>query len=119
MNRAKERHSRRTRIHSRVRNKISGTAERPRVAIYKSLQHIYAQAIDDAKGVTLAAASSVEKDVSARGGNVATAKAVGELLGRRMKEQGIETAVFDRGGYRYHGRVKALADAVREQGLKF
>lgn len=119
MNRARERQKRRSRIHTRVRNKIAGTAERPRVAIYKSLQHIYAQAIDDARGVTLAAASSVEKEVGAKGGNVATAKAVGELLGRRMKDQGIDTAVFDRGGYRYHGRVKALADAVREQGLKF
>ena len=119
MNQARERQQRRSRIHTRVRNKITGTAERPRVAIYKSLQHIYVQAIDDSRGVTLASASSVEKDVKARGSNIATAKAVGELLGRRMKEQGIDTAVFDRGGYRYHGRVKALADAVREQGLNF
>ena len=77
------------------------------------------QAIDDSRGVTVASASSLDSGVEAKGGNVATAKAVGALLGRRMKDQGIETAVFDRGGYRYHGRVKALADAVREQGLKF
>lgn len=119
MNRSKERLQRRTRIHSRVRNKVTGTAERPRVAIFKSLKHIYVQAIDDGKGVTVASASSLDNELKARGSNVATAKAVGELLGRRMKDQGIETAVFDRGGYRYHGRVKALADAVREQGLKF
>ncbi|MDX1582179.1 MAG: 50S ribosomal protein L18 [Thermoanaerobaculia bacterium] len=119
MNLSKQRKTRRTRIHKRVRSKIKGTAERPRVAIYKSLQHIYAQAIDDARGVTLASASSTEKDVKVDGANIASAKAVGEILGKRMKDQGIETAVFDRGGYRYHGRVKALADAVREQGLRF
>lgn len=119
MNRARERQQRRTRIHTRVRNKVTGTAERPRVAIFKSLKHIYVQAIDDGRGVTVAAASSLDNDVEAKGSNVDTAKAVGTLLGRRMKDQGIETAVFDRGGYRYHGRVKALADAVREQGLKF
>ena len=119
MNRARERQQRKTRIHTRVRHKVTGTAERPRVAIFKSLKHIYVQAIDDGRGVTLAAASTLDNEVEAKGSNIATAKAVGALLGRRMKDQGIETAVFDRGGYRYHGRVKALADAVREQGLKF
>jgi large subunit ribosomal protein L18 len=121
MDRAKERQKRRGRIRQRVRRKLTGTPERPRLAVFKSLHHIYAQAIDDHNGVTLAAASSLDAEIrdAKSGANVGAAKAVGELLGKRLKERGIETAVFDRGGYLYHGRVKALADAVREQGLRF
>jgi large subunit ribosomal protein L18 len=97
---------------------VRGTEERPRLAIFRSLKHIYAQVIDDHKGRTLAAASSVEKD-AAQGGNVAGAKAIGKLVAERAKEKGITKVVFDRGGYIYHGRVKALAEAAREAGLEF
>jgi large subunit ribosomal protein L18 len=101
---------------------MSGTAQRPRLAVYRSLGHIYVQAIDDANGVTLVAASSVDKDLRKGlkgGGNVAAAKMVGKAIAERLKEKGLEQVVFDRGGYLYHGRVKALADAAREAGLKF
>ncbi len=108
----------RRRIHKRIRHKVRGTAERPRLAIYRSVAHIYVQVIDDAQGRTLVSASSVEKD-AARGGNVAAAKSIGKLIAERAKEQGIRKVVFDRGGYLYHGRVKALADAAREAGLEF
>ena len=109
----------RIRIHKRIRNKISGTPERPRLAVFRSVKHIYAQVIDDAAGRTVAAASSNEKGASFVGGNIAGAKEVGRLVAERAKEKGIKSVVFDRGGYQYHGRVKALADAAREAGLEF
>jgi large subunit ribosomal protein L18 len=110
----------RVRIHDRIRKKVEGTEDRPRLAVFRSLKHIYAQVIDDAKGHTLAAASSAEKKAGVgSGGNVAGAKEVGKLIAERAKEKGITKVVFDRGGYLYHGRVKALADAAREGGLEF
>ncbi len=105
--------------HKRVRGKISGTAERPRLNVFRSLNHIYAQLIDDVKGVTVAAASSVEKDFGMSGGNKEAAKKVGEMIAKRAAEKGITEVVFDRGGYVYHGRVKELAEGAREGGLKF
>ena len=109
----------RKRRHQRVRRKISGTVDCPRLNVYRSLSNIYAQLIDDVKGVTLASASSTEKEFTQYGGNVEAAKAVGNLLAKRATEKGIEKCVFDRGGYVYHGRVAALADGAREGGLKF
>jgi len=109
----------RERIHVRIRKKLAGTPERPRLAIFRSVAHIYAQVIDDTKGVTLAAASSTEKGLVPTGGNVAAAKEIGRKVAERAKENGINKVVFDRGGYLYHGRVKALADAAREAGLEF
>ena len=105
--------------HVRVRGKISGTAECPRLNVYRSLSNIYAQLIDDVAGVTLAQASSVEKDFAQYGGNVEAAKAVGKKIAERATENGIKECVFDRGGYVYHGRVAAVADGAREGGLKF
>ena len=105
--------------HVRVRGKISGTAECPRLNVYRSLANIYAQLIDDVAGVTLAQASTVEKDFAQYGGNVEAAKAVGKTLAQRAKAKGIEECVFDRGGYVYHGRVAAVADGAREGGLNF
>ncbi len=138
----------RIRVHSRIRQRVRGTGERPRLAVFRSLNHIYAQVIDDRRGHTLAAASSGEKSgekksaakkssekataekvstdkapgekaKAAGGGNVAGAKQVGKLIAERAKAQGVTKVVFDRGGYLYHGRVKALADAAREAGLEF
>ena len=109
----------RNRIHKRIRRKLAGTAERPRLAIFRSVAHIYAQVIDDAAGKTLVAASSIDKGAKSNGGNVMAAKAIGKLVAERAKEKGIKQVVFDRGGYHYHGRVKALADAAREAGLEF
>ena len=109
----------RVRVHSRIRQRVAGTPERPRLAVYRSLSHIYAQVIDDRKGVTLVAASSNEKSATAAGGNVAGAKEIGKLIAGRAVEKGIKKVVFDRGGYLYHGRVKALADAARVAGLEF
>ena len=109
----------RLRRHTRVRGKITGTVQRPRLNVYRSLNHIYAQLIDDGKGVTLATASSVEKDFGMNGGNKEAAKKVGELIAKRAAEKGITEVVFDRGGYVYHGRVKELAEGAREGGLKF
>ena len=109
----------RNRIHRRIRRKLSGTAARPRLAVFRSVAHIYAQVIDDAQGQTLVSASSVDKTGKTKGGNVAAAKAIGKLVAERAKEKGIKSVVFDRGGYLYHGRVKALADAAREAGLEF
>jgi large subunit ribosomal protein L18 len=108
----------RLRIHKRIRHKLSGTEQRPRLAVFRSLGHIYAQVIDDSKGHTVVAASSNEKG-GVDGGNVAGAKAIGKLVAERAKEKGIKSVVFDRGGYLYHGRVKALADAARAAGLEF
>ena len=109
----------RTRIHKRIRRKLAGTTERPRLAIFRSVAHIYAQIIDDSKGVTLVSASSVDKSGKTSGGNVAAAKAIGKLVAERAKDKGVKQVVFDRGGYAYHGRVKALADAARAAGLEF
>jgi|SRR5581483_3442720 len=109
----------RVRIHKRTRLKLKGTQERPRLAVFRSLKHIYAQVIDDREGKTLAAASSGEKNSSVSGGNLAGAKQVGKMIAERAKTKGISKVVFDRGGYLYHGRVKALADAAREGGLEF
>jgi large subunit ribosomal protein L18 len=128
----------RVRVHSRIRQRVRGTGERPRLAVFRSLSHIYAQVIDDRKGHTLAAASSGEKASGGKksdekksekasgekgktpnGGNVAGAEQVGKLIAERAKSQGVTKVVFDRGGYLYHGRVKALADAARKAGLEF
>ncbi|WP_062349841.1 50S ribosomal protein L18 [Bacillus kwashiorkori] len=106
--------------HARIRGKISGTNERPRLNIYRSNQHIYAQLIDDDKGVTLASASTLEKDLNLEStSNTEAAIKVGELIAKRAVEKGFKSVVFDRSGYLYHGRVKALADAARENGLEF
>lgn len=105
--------------HARVRKNISGTAERPRLNVYRSLNHIYAQIIDDTKGVTLVSASSLDKEFKEYGGNCVAAKAVGEAVAKKAIEKGIKAVVFDRGGYLYHGRVAALADGAREGGLEF
>lgn len=113
------RHEIRRRIHKRIRRKVEGTQERPRLAVFRSLKHIYAQIIDDAQGHTVVAAASTEKDLRGKGGNVDGAKLLGKLVAERAKEKGINKVVFDRGGYLYHGRVKALADAAREAGLEF
>lgn len=109
----------RVRIHKRIRKKLSGTAERPRLAVFRSINHIYAQIIDDRAGRTLASAASTEKDVTISGGNISGAKEIGRIVAERAKTHGITRVVFDRGGYLYHGRVKALADAAREAGLEF
>ncbi len=107
---------------TRYRDHVEGSTARPRLAVYRSLKHIYVQAIDDTLGVTLASASTLDKDVRKdlrTGGDIAAARAVGRAIANRLKEKGLEKVVFDRGGYLYHGRVKALADAAREGGLKF
>lgn len=105
-------------VHSRIRKKVHGTTERPRLAVYRSVNHIYAQIIDDRSGKTLASASTTEKALAGKtGGNVEAAKVVGKAIAERAKKAGIENVVFDRGGYVYHGRVKALIDASREAGL--
>ena len=112
----------RRRIRYRIRKKVAGTAVRPRLAVFRSDKHIYAQAIDDASGRTLVHVSTLDKDLRSqapRGGNVAAAKLVGAAIAERLKGKGIDTVVFDRGGFLYHGRVKALAEAAREAGLKF
>lgn len=113
---------RRQRIHLRIRQRVRGQAEMPRLNVYRSLNHIYAQIVDDTRGQTVVSASSCDKEVRKTlktGGNVAAAKVVGRILAERAKTAGITRVVFDRGGYAYHGRVKALADAAREGGLKF
>ncbi|HVY91972.1 MAG TPA: 50S ribosomal protein L18, partial [Bryobacteraceae bacterium] len=106
----------RQRIHTRIRSRVKGSSERPRLAVFRSVKHIYAQVIDDSLGQTVASASSNEKDAT-NGGNVAGAKAIGKLVAERAQDKGVKSVVFDRGGYHYHGRVKALADAAREAGL--
>ena len=113
---------RRDKTKARIRGRVAGTAERPRLTVYKSLKRIYVQAVDDAKGITLASASSLEKelrDAVKSGANIEAAKAVGARIAARLKEKGITAVVFDRNGYVYHGRVKALADSAREAGLQF
>jgi len=112
----------RERIHRRVRQKVSGTTERPRLTVYRSINQIYAQVIDDRAGTTLVSASSIDKETRKEtkgGGNVATAKIIGRIIAKRAIAAGITKVVFDRGGYKYHGRVEALANAAREAGLKF
>ena len=106
----------RERIHKRIRRKLAGSTERPRLAVFRSLSHTYAQIIDDAKGVTIVSASTAGTKA---GGNVAAAKQVGAQIAQRAIEKGVKRVVFDRGGYLYHGRIKALADAAREAGLEF
>jgi large subunit ribosomal protein L18 len=119
MDAQKLKHRRQERRAHRVRSKITGTAERPRLSVFRSSKHIYAQLIDDLNGVTVAAASTAAKSKAAYGGNVKAAAAVGQKLAEAAKAKGITQAAFDRGHYRYHGRVKALADAARKGGLKF
>lgn len=112
----------RVRRHLRVRKKITGTVERPRLNVFRSSKHIYAQLIDDVAGVTLVSASTVDKELSegiTNGANVDSARKVGELVAKRAKDKGYASVVFDRGGYLYHGRIQALADAAREAGLEF
>ena len=109
----------RSRIHKRIRRKLSGTSARPRLAVFRSVAHIYAQVIDDSAGKTLVSASSVDKGADLKGGNVPGATAIGKLVADRAKAKGIKAVVFDSGGYQYHGRVKALADAARAAGLEF
>jgi len=105
-------------VHSRIRKKVSGTAERPRLAVFRSLNHIYAQVIDDNNGTTLAAASTTEKDLGVKsGGNIEAAQKIGQTIAERALAAGVSQVVFDRGGYLYHGRVKALLDATRQSGL--
>lgn len=115
IDRAKARNKR----HQRIRNKISGTPECPRLSVFRSSKHIYAQIIDDVNGVTLAAASSLDKDFDGNGGNIEGAKKVGEAVAKAALDKKIENVVFDRSGYLYHGRVKELAEGAREGGLKF
>jgi large subunit ribosomal protein L18 len=120
MDQQKLKHRRQVRRKQHVRNRVRGSAERPRLSVHRSSKHIYAQLIDDLKGVTLASASSQTKDVSGKyGGNIKAAVAVGKKIADLAKEKGITMAAFDRGHYRYHGRIKALADAARQGGLKF
>lgn len=117
-----DRDQERSKIHRRIRRKLSGSGSRPRLCVFRSLAHIYAQVVDDLSGKTLVSASSVETAVCSdkkKAGNIAAAKMVGKTVAERAKAQGIEAVVFDRGGYLYHGRVKALAEAAREGGLKF
>ena len=113
-----KRNETRQRIHARIRQKVHGSAQRPRLNVYRSLNHIYAQVIDDNQGLTLASASTVTAKVKA-GGNLEAAKEIGKLVAERAQEKGVKQVVFDRGGYLYHGRIKALADAAREAGLEF
>jgi large subunit ribosomal protein L18 len=119
MKRAIDKDARRRRIHTRIRERVLGTPERPRLAVFRSLKHIYAQVIDDRGGRTLVAASTNEKHAAAKGGNLAGAREIGKLVAERAKAAGITKVVFDRGGFLYHGRVKALAEAAREAGLEF
>ena len=116
----KEKRIHRKKRHIRVRTKILGTAARPRLCVFRSLKYIYAQIIDDLAGKTLVSVSSLNSEIKGRPGvKIENAKSVGELLGKKAHEQGIKDIVFDRGGYKYHGRIKSLADAAREGGLKF
>ncbi len=112
----------RQRIHKRIREKISGTPIRPRLCVYRSSKYLYAQIVDDSQGKTLAAASTAEKSILGdlkSGGNIEASKRVGKAIAERARAKGIESVVFDRGGYLYHGRIKAIAEAARESGLKF
>ena len=119
MKRSIDKDARRRRIHTRIRDRVKGTPERPRLAVFRSLKHIYVQLVDDRAGATVAAASSKENGSTVVGGNLAGAKQIGKLIAERALAKGVKKVVFDRGGYLYHGRVKALADAAREAGLEF
>lgn len=115
-----DRDARRRRIHVRIRKRLAGSGERPRLAVFRSLNHIYAQIIDDRAGTTIVAAASTQETAGVKsGGNVAGAKAIGKLIAERALEKGVKSVVFDRGGFLFHGRIKALADAAREAGLEF
>ena len=117
-----DRKARRRVVKDRIRRKLQGTPERPRLAVFRSSKHFYIQAVDDTSRTTICSASTAESELRSRirpGGNVAAARAVGALIATRLKERGVETVVLDRGGFLYHGRVKAAADAAREKGLKF
>lgn len=109
----------RRKIHRRIRKKVAGTAERPRLAVHYSNQNVYAQVIDDGAGKTLCAASTLDKEIEGNGANLAMAEKVGALIGKRAKDSNITAVVFDRGGHLFHGKVRALADAAREAGLEF
>ena len=123
--RIKTKEDRRDRIKFRIRKRVQGTPERPRLTVFRSVAHIYVQVVDDMKGTTIAAASTVEPSPKsalpkeARGGNVAGAKAIGKAIAERLLEKGVKQVVFDRNGFLYHGRIKAVADAAREAGLEF
>lgn len=122
MSRVKDRKQRRDKIKRRFRNSVRGTADRPRLAVYRSLRHVYAQVVDDDKGVTLVSASTLEKAAAGSlktTGNRDAGKLLGKLIAERAKEHGVESVVFDRGGFRYHGVIQAIADGAREAGLKF
>jgi len=117
-----DRRWRRSLVKRRIRRKVVGSAARPRVSVHRTLKHFYAQAVDDDRGVTVCTASTLDAELKGKtkqGGNIAAASAVGELLGSRLKDQGVATVVFDRGGRVYHGRVRAAAEAVRKQGIEF
>ncbi len=120
MSRVKDRKQRRMKMKRRYREAVRGTAERPRLAVYRSLRHVYAQIIDDEKGVTVASASTLEKEASktAGGANREAGKSLGKIIAERAKERGVDTVVFDRGGFRYHGVIRAIAEGARESGLK-
>ena len=123
--RIKTKEDRRGRIKHRIRKRVQGTPERPRLTVFRSVAHIYVQVVDDMKGTTIAAASTVEPSLKsglpkeAKGGNVAGAKAIGKAIAERLLEKGVKQVVFDRNGFLYHGRIKAVADAAREAGLEF
>ena len=123
--RIKTKEDRRDRIKFRIRKRVQGTPERPRLTVFRSVAHIYVQVVDDMKGTTIAAASTVEPSLKsglpkeAKGGNVAGAKAIGKAIAERLLEKGVKQVVFDRNGFLYHGRIKAVADAAREAGLEF
>jgi large subunit ribosomal protein L18 len=122
MSRTRDRKQRRMRIRQRYRHTVRGTGDRPRLAIFRSLRHVYAQVIDDEQGVTVVSASTQDTDLAGKvkhGGNREAAKLVGTAIAERAKKQGVETVVFDRGGFNYHGVVRAIAEAAREAGLKF
>jgi large subunit ribosomal protein L18 len=117
-----DRSTERFRVHKRIRRKVTGRSDRPRLCVYRSLKYIYAQIIDDSKGTTLVSASTAEKEIrgdAKQGSNIKASKLVGKAVAERAREKGIEAVVFDRGGYLYHGRIKAVAEAAREFGLKF
>ena len=121
MSRVKDRKQRRVKMKRRYRDAVRGNADRPRLAVYRSLRHVYAQVIDDDKGVTVASASTLEKstsDVADGSANCEAGKRLGKMIAERAKEQGVETVVFDRGGFRYHGVIRAIAEGAREAGLK-
>ena len=113
------RYKERIRRHIRIRTKITGTSERPRLCVFRSLKNISAQIIDDSNGKTLVSASTLDKEITIKASNKASAKQVGELIAKRAQDKGIKSVVFDRGGYIYHGKVKELAEAAREAGLQF